>query len=64
MQRHTYVPVERHHAGLVLDEAAERLRQDGAELVLSLEPRREEDEVGLHVRAVVEDDAVLREGPP
>jgi hypothetical protein len=46
-----------------LDEAAEWLRQDSAELVLALEPYGEEDEVGLHLGAVVEDDAVLGETP-
>jgi hypothetical protein len=58
-----YIPVERHHAGLVDDEAAEWVRQDGADLVLALESGGEEDEVGLHLGAVVEEDAVAGEAP-
>jgi hypothetical protein len=58
-----HAPVERHHAGLVDDEAAEGLRQDGADLVLALEAGGEEDEVGLHLGAVLEEDAVRGEAP-
>lgn len=58
-----WVPVEGHHGGFVNDEAAEGLGEDGAELVLALEAGGEEDEVGVDVGAVVEDDAVLGEAP-
>ena len=61
--QHVHVPVERHHGRLADDEVTEGLWQDLAELVLALEAGGEEDEVGLHLGAVVEDHAVLGEAP-